>query len=105
MTMEERITEIVDYCRNNNCEVSKSCGQCRTNATKQIAALIAADRAGLVEALTKALQLCGKVIELAENGDYANGNTAGTLDEGSVLAFKYLKELKDEYSALKEMGK
>jgi len=57
MTMEERITEIVDYCRNNNCEVSKSCGQCRTNATKQIAALIAADRAELVEALKAAQPL------------------------------------------------
>ena len=59
----------------------------------------------LVEALQNSLQLCEKVIELAEHGDYSNGNTDGVIDEGSVLALRHLTELKKEYAVLKEDGK
>jgi hypothetical protein len=62
-------------------------------------------RKPIKEALQKALQLCDKVIELAERGDYSNGNTDGPIDEGSVFALRHLTELKGEYAALIEVVK
>ena len=48
----------------------------------------------------EAIQLCEQLIELAEHGNYSNGNTDGVIDEGTVLAMRRLNELKVKYTAL-----
>lgn len=101
--MREKIAEIL--CPKCMYGGRWKCGDGKTPETcpiiKAILALIASEQKPLVEALQKSLQLCEKVIELAEHGDYSNGNTDGVIDEGSVLALRHLTELKKEYAALK----
>jgi hypothetical protein len=54
--------------------------------------------------LDKVLCLCNKIIELAENGDYSNGNVAQGTDEGAFMAMRRLTELKKELAHIRAMA-
>jgi hypothetical protein len=55
------------------------------------------DGSRLIAALQK---LAADAIEHAEHGNYCSGNTHGSMDEGDVMACRYMAELRERAKAL-----
>jgi hypothetical protein len=55
--------------------------------------------------IDKAISLCKRLLEIAEHGDYSNGNEAFGLDEGRVRTNELINQCRKELQALlKEAG-
>ncbi len=94
-----------DECPFNNCGNCHACDAMRIDInTLNDKWLPAHDSAVATKAVKEFAEICEKLIELAEHGDYSNGNTDGVIDEGSVFAMNRLNELKDEVAHIRAMA-
>jgi hypothetical protein len=103
--LTERISKLIDNFP-MDCTDGGDYSVCRPMITDSntLAALIvkAVLAAGYVKIdLEKLTIFAGRCLELAQHGNYSNGNEAQGMDEGDVLASRMLKELEVEFEEIK----